>query len=179
MLQKLHWACLPGALRQTLSPVYHSTASSWLNHVIAGIYRFTKMRQSPHSRDTEMHNLIYCLFSVWRGGIGSLHTHKLTQTRACAHAQPKGGKSSPQQRDHPSAAGFFQLEHLAGSAVIYGNWFLTWGFFCYDRDPPTGRGRAAVRAGKGKEKKRQGGRGTPGEWRGQKDKKVQRHFRDV
>lgn len=179
MLQKLHWACLPGALRQTLSPVYHSTASSWLNHVIAGIYRFTKMRQSPHSRDTEMHNLIYCLFSVWRGGIGSLHTHKLTQTHACAHAQPKGGKSSPQQRDHPSAAGFFQLEHLAGSAVIYGNWFLTWGFFCYDRDPPTGRGRAAVRAGKGKEKKRQGGRGTPGEWRGQKDKKVQRHFRDV
>lgn len=159
-----------------LSPICHSTASSpWLNHVIASIYRFTKMRQSSHSRGTEMHNLIYCLFSVRRGGIGSLHTHTLTETRTRAQAQPKGGKSSPQQRDHPSAAGFFQLEHLAGSAVIYGNWFLTWSFFCYDRDPPTGRGRAAVRAGKEREKKRWRAEGHQGSV---EDRRIKR-YRDT
>lgn len=86
------------------------------------------------------------------GGAGTVHTRAHTRTRA--RTQPEGGKSSPQQRGHPSAAGFFQPEHLAGSAVIYGNWFLTWGFFCYDRDPLTGAGRAAVRAGEERERKK-------------------------
>lgn len=161
-----------------LSPIYQGTASSpRLNHVVASIYRFTEMRQSTPSRDTELHSLpprdLLSLQRI-RGNRQCTHTHTHTvsdtHTRACARAQPEGVKSSPQQQGHPSAAGFFQPEHLAGSAVIYGNWFLTWGFFCYDRDPPTGGGRAAVRAGEERERKKWGAEGhrVSGEDRGRK-----------
>lgn len=153
-----------------LSPIYQGTASSpRLNHVVASIYRFTEMHQNTPSRDTELHSLPprFTVSSAYWGE-QALYTHARTRTRA--RTQPEGGKSSPQQRGHPSAAGFFQPEHLAGSAVIYGNWFLTWGFFCYDRDPLTGGGRAAVRAGEERERKKweAGGHRGSGEDRGRK-----------
>lgn len=159
-----------------LSPIYQGTASSpRLNHVVASIYSFTEMHQTPPSRDTELHSLPprdLLSLQLIEGNRQCIHTHTDTRshTRARARAQPEGGKSSPQQRGHPSAAGFFQLEHLAGSAVIYGNWFLTWGFFCYDRDPPTGEGRPAVKAGEERKRKRWGAEGQrqSGEDRGTK-----------
>lgn len=133
------------------------------------------IKASP-SRDTELHSLpprdlLYLQCIRGRGGVEqAVYVHTLTHTCACA--QPKGGKSSPQQQGHPSAAGFFQPEHLAGSAVIYGNWFLTWGFFCYNRDPLTGGGRAAVTAGEERERKRKSwgaeGHQGSGEDRGRK-----------
>lgn len=72
-----------------------------------------------------------------------MHVHTRTE--------PEEGKIDPQQRGCPSAAGFFQLKHLILSAVIYGNWLLTWGFFCSSGDPLAGESRAAVRAGEERE----------------------------
>lgn len=115
------------------------------------------------------------------------HGHTGTHTRTHGHRHGHGdarcvraarrGKSSPQQPGHPPAAGFFQPEHPAGCAVIYGKRFLTRGFFYYDRDPRTGGGEAAVRAGEVRERKRREQRDTE-EWRGQREKQAPRHFGD-
>lgn len=111
--------------------------------------------------------------SPWSRGQAGAHTHR--DARCVRPARRR--KASPQQPGHPSAAGFFQPEHPAGSAVIYGKRFLTRGFFYYDRDPRTGGGKAAVSA-EVRERKRREQRDTE-EWRGQREKQARRHFRDA
>lgn len=137
-----------------LYPIYQGTASSHrLNLAFASIYRFTEMRQRSPA-DTELHSLpqIFTVSSAYQWVTGRcILSLFLSHTRT--HTDTEGGKSSPQPWGHPSAAGFFQPEHLASSAVIYGDWFLMWGFFCYDRDLLPGGGRAAIRAGEEKEKR--------------------------
>lgn len=186
-LQKWDWACLPGALGRILSPLYPGTAASpRLTRVAASIYRDTEMRQSPLAEAAERSG---CRREMRRvptepgtGGHGDTHgdiqghtdTHRHTEGQGqarCVRAARRG-KSSPQQPGHPPAAGFFQPEHPAACAVIYGKRFLTRGFFYYDRDPRTG-GRQSCSQGRRSEGEEEAG--AEGQRRSGEDRGRNRH----
>lgn len=90
------------------------------------------MRQSPLAEALERAGCCREGLARLRGaGARRARTHR--DARCVRPA--RRGKASPQQPGHPSAAGFFQPEHPAGSAVIYGKRFLTRGFFLLRQGP--------------------------------------------